>query len=222
MLALALLAGGCANNVVVQGAFPEPVLDQLPYTIGVYYPPEFAKHKFRDAGKTIDHADWTVKTGKAQMRMHNTLLSGMFEKVVALKLSDIPGDGRARPVKGRNANAPPVEVDAILVPHVDEFQYSTPGHTRINVFEVWMRYRYELHAPDGELLADWVMTSYGKTPSAFMKSPEDAVNLAAVVALRDAGANFAMNFARVPEVRMWMDSVEDARSYLPGTGTEAQ
>jgi hypothetical protein len=69
-----------------------------------------------------------------------------------------------------------------------------------------MRYRYELYAPDGELLAEWSMTSYGKTPTAFLRTAEAAVNLAAVVALRDAGANFAMNFTKVPEVRSWMDS----------------
>ena len=104
-----------------------------------------------------------------------------------------------------------LQVDAVLVPHVAELQYSIPSHTKINVFEIWMRYRYELYAPDGELLADWTMTSYGKTPTAFLQSAEAAVNLAAVVALRDAGANFAMNFSNVPEVKMWMESVQTAR-----------
>jgi hypothetical protein len=48
------------------------------------------------------------------------------------------------------------------------------------------------------------MTSYGKTPTAFMQSDQAAVNLAAVVALRDAGANFATGFTRVPAVRDWL------------------
>jgi hypothetical protein len=51
------------------------------------------------------------------------------------------------------------------------------------------------------------MTSYGKTPTAFLQSAEAAVNLAAVVALRDAGANFALNFTRGPEVKLWMESM---------------
>ena len=102
------------------------------------------------------------------------------------------------------------DLDAVLVPHVQELQYSIPNHTKINVFEIWMRYRYELYAPDGELLAEWSMTSYGKTPTAFLQTAEAAVNLAAVVALRDAGANFAMNFTRVPEVRAWLDSRDSA------------
>ena len=50
------------------------------------------------------------------------------------------------------------------------------------------------------------MTAYGKTPTAFLQSDEAAVNLAAVMALRDAGANFVINFTRVPDVLQWMQS----------------
>ena len=55
------------------------------------------------------------------------------------------------------------------------------------------------------LVWNWTMTSYGKTPTAFLRSDEAAVNLAAIVALRDAGANFATGFTRVPEVREWLE-----------------
>ena len=201
LLCLSLL-GACANNVVVKGNFPQPVLNKMPYTIGVYYDPEFRNHEFFDEATTREETDWLVRTGEAQVDMYNTLLPGMFQKVVML--NDIPRRDRVD-VVGEE------QVDAVLVPHVAELQYSIPSHTKINVFEIWMRYRYELYAPDGELLADWTMTSYGKTPTAFLQSAEAAVNLAAVVALRDAGANFAMNFSNVPEVKMWMESVQTAR-----------
>jgi len=58
---------------------------------------------------------------------------------------------------------------------------------------------------NGDEIANWTMTSYGKTPTAFMRSDTGAVNLAAVMALRDAGANFATNFARVPDVQNWLE-----------------
>ena len=67
-----------------------------------------------------------------------------------------------------------------------------------------MRYRFQMMTTGGEQIAEWTMTSYGKTPTAFMQSDEGAVNLAAVMALRDAGANFATNFTRVPEVQDWL------------------
>jgi hypothetical protein len=198
---LTLLLGACANNVVVHGTFPTPVLEKLPYTLGVYYDPEFRNHEFYDKATVREETDWLVKTGEAQVQMYNTLLPGMFEKIVML--NDIPRRDRVEAVTEER-------VDAVLVPHVAELQYSIPNHTKINVFEIWMRYRYELYAPDGELLADWTMTSYGKTPTAFLQTAEAAVNLAAVVALRDAGANFALNFTRVPEVKLWMESMAAA------------
>ena len=55
-------------------------------------------------------------------------------------------------------------------------------------------------------LATWPVTAYGKTPTAFLQSDEEAVNLAAVVALRDAGAHFITSFLRVPEVSAWFQS----------------
>ena len=48
----------------------------------------------------------------------------------------------------------------------------------------------EIAADDIQAFADWTLSAYGKTPTAFMQSDIDAVNLAAVMALRDAGANF--------------------------------
>jgi hypothetical protein len=167
----------------------------------VYYDPAFRNHEFFDEASSREETDWLVRTGEAQVQMYNTLLPGMFEKVVML--NELPRRDRVDTVMEEH-------VDAVLVPHVSELQYSIPNHTKINVFEIWMRYRYELYAPDGELLADWTMTSYGKTPTAFLQTPGAAVNLAAVVALRDAGANFAMNFERVPEVKAWLDSMASA------------
>jgi hypothetical protein len=199
MISLLVLLCGCANKVVVKGTFPTPVLDKLPYTIGVYYDPEFRGHEFFDEAGTREETDWLVRTGTAQVEMYNTLLPGMFEKVVML--NELPRRDRLEAVAEE-------QVDAVLVPHVAELQYSIPNHTKINVFEIWMRYRYELYASNGELLADWTMTSYGKTPTAFLQTAEAAVNLAAVVALRDAGANFAMNFTSVPEVKLWMESLQ--------------
>ena len=96
-------------------------------------------------------------------------------------------------------------VYAVLIPHVDELQYSIPAHTNVKVYEIWMRYRMELVTPSGDPIAEWMMTAYGKTPTAFLRSDQAAVNLAAVVALRDAGANFATGFTKVPAVRDWLE-----------------
>ncbi len=198
-IASAFLLGACgANEVVVQGWFPQPVVERLPARLGLHYDEAFRNHELHDRSTSRGESDWIVRTGTAQTRLHDTLLGGMFEQVRHLESQ--PGQG-----------AVAAGVDAILVPHVDELQYSIPRHTRSNVFEIWIRYRYELYSPRGELLADWTMSCYGKTPTAFLRSAEEAVNLAAVVALRDAGANFVVSFAAVPGVREWLDGLPDAR-----------
>lgn len=205
-----ILAACGPNQVVVQGEFPKPLLTKLPVTLGVYYDPEFRDHQFHDKSTSRTEADWIVHSGVAQMQMYDTLLGGMFERVVML--NDVPRTDRVSALDDE-------AVDIVLVPHVEEFQYAIPQHTKVNVFEVWLRYRYELYDAKGELVADWSMTSYGKTPTAFLQSAEAAVNLAAVVALRDAGANFAMNFARVPEVKQWIESMQSTALDPPEEAT---
>ena len=190
-LLLGLLVGCGPNKVVVQGTFPPPLIEPLPITLGVWFDDDFSKHEFFDEAKSKRDSSWVVNTGEAQVQMWSALLAGMFAQVVHLK--EQPGPGRSNP-----------DVDAVLIPHVEELQYAIPAQTNVKVYEIWMRYRFELFTTDGTPIAQWTMTSYGKTPTALLQSDQDAVNLAAVMALRDAGANFATHFTRVPAVQDWL------------------
>jgi hypothetical protein len=191
LLLLGLVAGCGPAKVVVQGDFPAPLIEPLPLTLGVWYGDDFARHAFFDEASSRGESSWVVNTGEAQVQMWDRLLAGMFKKVVRLK--NKPAAGQA------NAG-----IDAVLIPHVDELQYTIPTHTHLKVYEIWMRYRFELVATNGEPIAEWSMACYGKTPTAFLQGHQEAVNLAAVMALRDAGANFATNFTRVPGVQAWL------------------
>ena len=193
LVALTTLAGCGPVKVVVDGNFPPPLITPLPVTLGLWYGDDFSKHEFFDEAKGRKESSWIVTTGAAQVEMWNSLLTGMFTKVVHLKNKPGPGQN-------------PTAVDAVLIPHVEELQYAIPAHTSIKVYEIWMRYSFELVTPDGEPIAQWTMTSYGKTPTAFLQSDQEAVNLAAVMALRDAGANFANHFTDVPGVQEWLQA----------------
>ena len=190
-LAALLLAGCGPTKVVVQGNFPDALLEPMPMTMGIWYPEEFASHEFFEEAKTRNETGWIVQTGAAQVQMWDQLLGNMFYQVVHMK--GRPGPGQMNPL-----------VDAVLVPHVEELQYAIPQHTNVKVYEIWMRYRFELLTSAGKPIAEWTMPAYGKTPTAFLRSDSAAVNLAAVMALRDAGANFATTFARVPAVRSFL------------------
>ncbi|MDX1733187.1 MAG: hypothetical protein R3228_02435 [Halioglobus sp.] len=197
-LALLCLLSACGTSTVqVEGDFPAPVMEPLPITIGVWMADEFRNHEFFDEAKTKGKRSWSVQTGKAQTSMWDALLTGMFRSLVYLDAEPVAGEATA-------------DVDGILVPRVDELQYAIPATTNIKVYEVWMRYKFQLLSADGDTVAEWTMSSYGKTPTAFLQSDEAAVNLAAVMALRDAGANFATNFTKVPAVSDWLQTLDYA------------
>ena len=59
--------------MIVEGNFPEPLLDPLPLTLGVIYPSAFAEHEFFDEAKGRAESDWLVKTGEAQVEFWDTL-----------------------------------------------------------------------------------------------------------------------------------------------------
>ena len=171
---------------------------KLPLTLGVWYDQDFVTHEFFEEAKSRTESSWLVTTGQAQVEMWNTLLNGMFERVVPL--TGKPGPGQMNP-----------SVDAVLIPEVAELQYAIPAHTNVKVYEIWIRYHFQLVTSGGDPIADWTMSAYGKTPTAFLQSDQEAVNLAAVMALRDAGANFANSFARVPAVHAWLQQVAGDR-----------
>tara|TARA_R110002110_G_scaffold405241_1_gene624257 strand:+ start:93114 stop:93773 length:660 start_codon:yes stop_codon:yes gene_type:complete len=190
---LCLLAACGPTEVKVEGNFPRPLMEPLPLKMGIWYDDEFSTHEFFDEAKSRRESSWIVKTGEAQVQMWDTLLDGMFVELVPM--NGKPGPGQMNP-----------SVDAVLIPHVDELQYAIPAHTNVKVYEIWMRYRFELVTASGKPITEWTMTSYGKTPTAFLQSDQAAVNLAAVMALRDAGANFATSFLQVPGVAQWLDT----------------
>ena len=209
LLCLTLLGAGCTSKqVIVEGNFPSPLLDPLPITVGVIYPSAFAEHEFFDEAKGRAESDWLVKTGEAQVEFWDTLFTGMFENVVHIR-------------DWETVQSHLATVDGVLIPTIAELQYAIPMHTNVKVYEIWMRYEFRLvdisaihRQEDGALtfnpderLAAWPITAYGKTPTAFLQTDEEAVNLAAVVALRDAGAHFVTTFGATPDVAAWLDDI---------------
>lgn len=209
LLCLTLLGAGCGSKqVIVEGNFPSPLLDPLPLTLGVIYPSAFAEHEFFDEAKGRAESDWLVKTGAAQVQFWDTLFDGMFASVVHIRDWETVERHRA-------------DIDGVLIPAIGELQYTVPTHTNVKIYEIWMRYEFRLvdisaihQQEDGTLtfnpderLAVWPITAYGKTPTAFLQTDEEAVNLAAVVALRDAGAHFVTTFGATPDIALWLNTI---------------
>lgn len=190
VLVLLLLAlGACAaRTVTVQGSYPRPTVQTIPLTLGVYYGEGLVDFVYTERSDTGDD-EYFVQTGETHQALFNTLLPAMFERVVVLdSLEQAASSG----------------VDAVFVPRINEFQLGMPQKTRLDAYEVWVRYNMRLTAPDGAYIADWVMTAYGKTTTATFTSAERGINDAAVAALRDLASNFSLGFTGVPDVRDWL------------------
>lgn len=187
-----LMLTGCGGaNVVVESDFPEPLVDSLPLQMGVYYSKEFREfsHEEKKDKKSPGHR---ITTGASQVKLFNRLFKNFFESTT--ELTSLPTADH------------PLPLNAILAPEVEELQFTVPRDTNSEVFEVWVKYKMKLYSPQGDLILDGSIPAYGKTPVAFMKSRDKALEQAAIVALRDAGAHFTISFSRLPKLQRWLDT----------------
>lgn len=191
LTALFLALASCGvSTITVEGSFPSPSVQAEPLKVAVYYDDalrDFSYIEYSEAGAE----EFDIRSGNSAIELFNALLPGMFAEVVVIdSLEDADSFG----------------VDVIFEPLIEEFQLALPEKTKLNVYEVWMRFNMRLTEPDGGFIADWMVTSYGKTPVETFRSSESAINEAAVIAFRDLASSFALSFRRVPGVRDWLET----------------
>ena len=188
LLGLTYLVGCGVSTVTIEGSFPTPNISKLPLNVAVFYDQslrDFAYMEYSETGAE----EFNVQSGLSHIALFNAVLPAMFDSVVVIDSLD---------------DAVAAEVDAVFTPLIEEFQLALPTKTKLDVYEVWIKYNMRLATAEGDYIADWVMTSYGKTPTETFRSTEAAINDAAVVALRDLASSFSLSFAQVPEVRDWL------------------
>lgn len=190
-LILLLLLGACGvSSVTIDGSFPSPTVQKLPVKLAVLYDAALLDHAYMEYSET-GREEINIHTGNSHVTLFNAILPAMFEQVTVVESAE----------QALNAGA-----DVLFVPAIEDFQLALPAKTKLDVFEVWIKYNMRLLTPDGEYIADWVLTSYGKTPIASFRSVEVAINEATIVALRDLASSFTLSFSSVPEVRDWLAS----------------
>ena len=75
-----------------------------------------------------------------------------------------------------------------------------PSQSATDQFAVWIRYNVDVYGPDGQLIVRWPVAAYGQSGSGGL-SDEKSMERATVLALRDAAATIAVNFAKQPKIR---------------------
>ena len=188
---LAIAAGACltgcgGSQVIVESAFPTPLIEPLPVSMGIIIPDEL--YNFIYTEDIPDQSLWTIALGDANVAMLGPIFKVMFRETRDVEsLAVVAGDS---------------SLDGVIEPKLEKFEFDVPTGERDEFVEVWLQYQITVYEPDGGTVIQWPVSGYGK--SELIRDPEDAVQRAAIVAMREAGATIATKFSEQPQVRTWL------------------
>lgn len=193
MIPLGFVVIGCAGaNVLVETTVPIPLVERIPINMGVYYDQTLTDYIHeKDLNKL---GKYRIELGSTQVPVFERLFETMFSNITRVD----------------SIKAPDTTTDAIIVPRVDELQFSVPEQTRSDFFEIWIKYKIGVYDNKGTLIIDWPLMAYGKSNSrnfgSFGSPSRSGLNEATVRALRDAVAHFSFYFPHVPEIKEILNS----------------
>jgi hypothetical protein len=182
---LTLLLGACSGSVVVPQAFPPPLVERLPLHVAVHYSPALAQYQYKE--EAYQERDWTVQLGPANVEMFDSVFGGLFAEMH--HVAAIETAAQEMP-----------NLDIIVAPVIDAFEFSLPSQSATDQYAVWIRYNLDVYGRDGQLLVRWPIAAYGQSGTGGM-SDEASMERATVFAMRDAAATIAMTFAQQAKIR---------------------
>lgn len=172
---LSLVLAGCGSNVVMDApTIPTPLINKIPANVGLRIPPEFQDYVHEE--EIIGREEWSIDLNDSNAALFEQLFGHMFENVVMLGVEDDPMN---------------FAIDALIEPSIDAFEFSVPNQSKTESFAVWIRYRVKVYDDQGDLVANWPVSAYGKSQKA-STSGTQALQRAAILAMRDAAALMIM------------------------------
>jgi len=189
-LAAALLAGCGTTQFEAESVIPQPLVTRIPVVVAVHVPAAFREAVHREKRDGVDYA---ITFGKAQADGFDRLLNAMFERVV--------------PVASVEAGAvTDPDVRGVFEPVLEDFSFVTPRDTGTQVYAVSLKYRINAYTPAGKAVDSWTFTGYGAQASSSVPGQgKTALQQAASLAMRDAGAKIAVEFREQAIVRGLID-----------------
>lgn len=180
VLGLALLAG-CASNIALT---PEPELPRaltvpLPATTGLVIDDALRRYRHEE---TRGNANWKVELGPGHERLVRDLFRASFAEV-----REYPDLGQARNQAG---------VDVLMRPAIEQFSFATANDTGRDYWAATIRYRLDVHAPDGEPVDTLTLSGYGSARDGGGQAA--SLRRATLAAMRDAAAKFLVQFPAHP------------------------
>jgi len=183
----ACLVGCGSSQVIVESTFPTPLIEPLPVSMGIIIPDEL--YNFIYTEDIPDQSLWTIALGDANVAMLEPLFKRMFRETIEVDTV---------PLTGGN-----LSLDGVIEPKLDKFEFDVPIGERDEFVEVWMQYQINVYEPDGATVLQWSVAGYGK--SELDRDQEDAVQRAAIVAMREAGATISTKFSEQPQIKEWLE-----------------
>jgi len=167
-----LMLGGCGGAAVKldNPTIPEPLIDQMPLSVAARYPEVF--DHFVHEEKVIGKEKWSIDLGRSNRLLFTQLFGSMFTDFTVIDDDTDPQD---------------LDIDALIEPSIDAFEFSVPSQSQTDDFAVWIRYRIKIYDHEGVQIANWPIAAYGKSLATTFGGDE-ALQRAAVLAMRDAAA----------------------------------
>ena len=151
-------------------------------SIGLRMPDNF--EHFVHTEKVYGRKEWSIDLGRSNAALFTQLMGYMFQSVTIIGADDNP----------KMAN-----IDALIEPSIDAFEFSTPTQSNTDAFAVWIRYRLKVYDHEGTMVSNWPVSAYGKSRTTKLGSNK-ALQRAAVLAMRDAAALMIMKFDNVTRI----------------------
>jgi hypothetical protein len=184
----ALVLSACTSSVTVESQFPTPLIEPLPVHMGVIFDDALKNYVYTE--DVPQQSKWAITLGDANVAMLKPLFATMFASVHQVQKVPLTG-------------AQAAGIDGVIRPELQKFEFEVPTGDKPNQFvEVWMQFKLTLFQPDGKVIAEWPVSGYGKAE--LLGRAQDAVDKAAIVALRDVGAAISTKFAVQPDVSRWL------------------
>lgn len=185
-----LTISGCSTSthVSLNGEFPTPLVSPLDLNVKMNITSEFYEYAYKEEEK--DRRKLFIDLGKTQTLLLETVFTKLFQQYTS-------GKNASNEILDQSNN----DIDLFITPELQELQYSTPRENNSKIFEIWLNYQLDIRNNQNQLIQQWPISAYGKSPSALVDSAEEGFHQAAMMALRDLGVSLSLHLPRQPQIR---------------------
>ena len=199
VVALGAILSGCGGSKVTLNdpTIPDPLIDKLPIKVAGRYPESF--EHFTHEELVIGKEKWTIDLGASNRILFDQLFGAMFSEYQAIDADTNPQE---------------LGLDAFIEPTIDAFEFSVPNQSQTEEFAVWIRYRIKIYDGDGNQIANWPISAYGKSQTTTFGGDE-ALRRAAVLAMRDAAALVIMQMDKATGISKLSAAIRESSAATP-------